>query len=163
MELEKIPPEKRIYMDETGIERGAAFEYGYSLKGHRCYGVKSGKKSKRISIIAALRGGKLFAPMSFDGMCDRFVVISWLKHVLLPVISKGYTIVMDNAKFHKSGKIAELIAAAGCKLLFLPPYSPRLNPIENHWSPLKTDIKKSFDDFLNPHDAVDFILNKKCS
>jgi transposase len=114
-------------------------------------------------VIAALCGGKLFAPMSFDGMRDRFVVISWLKQVLLPIISAGYTIIMDNASFHKCRKIAELIAAADCNALFLPPYSPRFNPIENRWSPLKTNIKKSFDDFLKPTDAVDFILNKKCT
>jgi transposase len=98
--------------------------------------------------------------MTFEGMCDRFVVEAWLKDVLLPTLSKGYTIIMDNAAYHKGGKIAELIKKAGCKLLYLPPYSPDLNPIEKCWNSIKSKAKHAFSYFFNPTHALDFILSQ---
>lgn len=145
-------------MDESGIETNANYEYGYSPKGTRCYGMKSGKRGKRISMIGAWCAGNFLAPMTFEGMCDRFVVEAWLKDVLMPTLSKGYTIIMDNAAYHKGGKIAEIVKEAGCKLLYLPPYSPDLNPIEKCWNTIKSNAKRAFSYFFNPIHALDFIL-----
>ena len=75
--------------------------------------------------------------MLFTGACNTAVFNEWLEHMLLPQLQVGSVIVMDNAAFHKSQRTLELIAQAGCEVLFLPPYSPDLNPIEHVWANLK--------------------------
>ncbi len=77
-----------------------------------------------------------------EGSCDRNVFETYLKKVLLPVLSPGKFIVLDNAAFHHGGNISELIESVGCKALYLPPYSPDLNPIEHFWFSLKNKIRK---------------------
>lgn len=75
--------------------------------------------------------------MLFNGTCDTDVFNLWLETSLLPTLKKGAVIVLDNAAFHKSLRTVELVQQAGCKLLFLPPYSPHLNPIEKLWANIK--------------------------
>jgi transposase len=82
----------------------------------------------------------------------------WLKTFLLPVLGVGYTIVMDNAAFHKSEQTKILIEQANCKLLFLPPYSPDFNPIEKFWANLKAKIKKIIGQFATLADAIDEVF-----
>ncbi len=80
--------------------------------------------------------------MYFKGYCDTEVVVAWVKKELLPRLKAGQTVIWDNASFHKSPRLKELIEGAGCELLFLPPYSPDLNPIEQFWSWLKAWIRR---------------------
>ena len=78
----------------------------------------------------------------------------WFSNQLLPSLDKGSVIVMDNASFHSKKRLLSAAQSAGCKLLFLPPYSPELNPIEKFWAWLKRFLRKilpatpSFDDAL---------------
>lgn len=85
----------------------------------------------RISWIAALKSGTMFAPMTFVGSCNRDLFETWLAECLLPRLQPGDMIVIDNARFHHSQYIDEVVAAAGCSLWYLPPYSPDLNAIEH--------------------------------
>ncbi|MET0155756.1 MAG: transposase [Rickettsiales bacterium] len=87
---------------------------------------------------------------------------AWLKDHLLPTLKPGMTIIMDNARFHKSPETKELIEAEGCKLLFLPPYSPDLNPIEHKWFPLKNDARKIMRTFLDLTSAVETAIIQNC-
>jgi transposase len=96
----------------------------------------SGKRYARTSIIAGLQNNSMIAPLVFKGYCDTDVVLTWVKEVLLPEIPLGSVIIWDNASFHKSEKLQQLIEAAGSQLLFLPAYSPDLNPIEGWWAVL---------------------------
>lgn len=96
----------------------------------------------RVSIIAALSQGKLIAPLTFEGSCNRIVFEKWLLENLLPILLPGQTIILDNASFHKSEKIKELIETAKCELKYLPPYSPDLNEIEHYWFPIKNRVRK---------------------
>lgn len=131
-EIAKYSPEQVIYIDESGIDNNETNPYGWSKKGERCQGNRPGKRGERLSIIGALCNQKFFAPMVYQGYCTAQVIETWLEKFLLPQVTQGQVIVMDNAPFHNSRKIRELIEQAGCKLLFLPTYSPDLNPIE-HW------------------------------
>jgi isftu1 transposase len=79
----------------------------------------------------------------------------WLENFLLPALGPGYTLVMDNAAFHKSEYTKILIKNAGCQLLFLPPYSPDFNPIEKFWANLKAKIKKIIGRFSTLAEAID--------
>jgi transposase len=75
--------------------------------------------------------------MYFDGYCNTDVVLAWVKKVFIPESKPGMVLVMDNASFHKSSEIEECLAEVGCRVLFLAPYSPDLNPIEKFWAKMK--------------------------
>lgn len=109
-------------------------------------------------MIAGLLGKKLIAPLVFEGYTDTNVFNQWLESCLLPELPPGYTIVIDNASFHKSQKTIELIESAGCRLLFLPPYSPDFNPIEEWWAILKARIKAIIPNIENIHQAIDNVF-----
>jgi len=130
-----------VYLDETGFQCSTQRDYGWGVKGERVYGLKSGNQRPRTSCIGALHKGKLIAPFLFEGNTNTVVFNTWLKECLLPLLFKGKTIIMDNAIFHKSKETRELIENAGCYLLYLPPYSPDLNPIEHTWGNLKRKWK----------------------
>lgn len=93
--------------------------------------------------------------MTFKGSCNTDLVEAWVEQVLVPQLHPGQVVVMDNASFHKSVMIRELIEQAGCKLLFLPSYSPDLNKIEKFWARLKHYLRKTLNQFENFWDAVD--------
>lgn len=134
------------------------YDYGWNQKGERFYSLKSGKRQERINIIAALCNGNLIAPFTVDGSCNRIVFEMWLENVLLPTLQPGQLVIMDNAAFHKGGRIQQLIEEAGCQLLYLPPYSPDLNPIEKCWSWLKSRIRHQLKRFDCLRDAIESVL-----
>ena len=134
------------------------YDYGWNQKGERFYSLKSGKRQERINMIAALCNGNLMAPFTVDGSCNRIVFEMWLENFLLPTLQPGQVVIMDNAAFHKGGKIQQLIQGAGCQLLYLPPYSPDLNPIEKCWSWLKSRIRHQLKGFDCLRDAIESVL-----
>jgi len=118
-----------VYIDETGIDY-CHRRYAKRERGKPAYGAVCGKNHRQYSVIGAYNSRKLKAPFVFDGSTDTALFIAWMKEHLLPSLRRGQTVIMDNASFHKSPKIRALIENAGCELLYLPPYSPDLNPIE---------------------------------
>lgn len=154
--LAHYKPEQVIYIDESGIDSNDSYSYGWSLKGKRFYSTKPGKNRERLSIIGALCEDIFFAPMVYQGYCTGKLIEAWLQKFLLPHLQPGQVIIMDNAPFHKSKKIREIIEQAGCELLFLPSYSPDLNPIEHWWHKVKTAIRKELLNYdFNVHKAAD--------
>ena len=108
-----------------------------------------------MSWIAALKNKQLFAPLTFEGSCNRDLFEMWLKDCLLPQLNPEEVIVIDNASFHKSAYIEELVAEAGCELWYLPPYSPNPNKIEHWWFVLKNWMWQRWDEFETFRDCVD--------
>ena len=144
---ESIPEELLVYIDESGIEEGTCKEHGWSKIGEVIPAQRSGKTHQRLNIIAALNGSEALAPFTFYGSCNTDIFNLWVEKVLLPELKPGQVIVLDNATFHKSKKTKELIEKAGCQLLFLPPYSPDLNPIEKFWAKMKRWIRNQWKNF----------------
>lgn len=140
--LAQYAPKQRVYIDESGIDNRETYAYGWCKKGQRLIGNQPGKRSDRLSIIGALCEGKFRAPMVYQGYCNAQLIESWLAKFLLHTLEPGQVVIMDNAPFHNSRRIRELIEEAGCELLFLPTYSPDLNPIEHWWHKIKTAIRK---------------------
>ena len=103
---------------------------GWGRKSEKLLGKKSGKYYQRTNIIAGLVNHKAIVPMVFNGNCNTKLFEAWVEEFLIKELKPGQVVVMDNASFHKSQKTQELIESVGCKLTFLPPYSPDLNPIE---------------------------------
>ena len=118
--------------------------HGRSPIGERVLGFLTGKRAPRTNIIGAWsRGIGLFATALFENITvnkERFT--HWLKTHLVPYLKTGKIVVMDNAPWHKGQEIQDIIEKTGAKLIFLPPYSPDLNPIEHAWANLKAAIKK---------------------
>ena len=125
------------FLDESGIDHRLRRAFARAPRGTAVYVDVHGSRRGRTSIISASLNGRLVCPFVFDGHCNRGVVDTYLAHVLLPSIPKGSVIVLDNAAFHRSPFTRTLVAAAGCSLMFLPAYSPDLNPIEHIWARLK--------------------------
>lgn len=144
------------------MDSNDAYAYGWSKKGAPCFAVKPGCGKKRLSVISGLHDGKLAAPCIFEGHTDADQFNAWLETQLLPAIGEGKTVVMDNARFHKSPETKELIEKAGCKLLFLSPYSPDFNPIEQRWFPLKNAARKIMRTFLCLSSALQAAILINC-
>jgi transposase len=158
--LKQIPQENLIYLDESGFDLNMKKEYGWKKKGQRLYDNKSGnRKNKRITVISAYSNQTkdLIAPIYFEGNTDTKIFNQWIQEFLIPELKPNQTLILDNATFHKSSKTRELIESANCKLLYLPPYSPDFNPIEQKWSHVKNQVKKirnKFEDFTKCLDAA---------
>lgn len=149
-ELEKLDGQPVFYLDECGVDHRLYRARGRALRGERIYQAVAGKRRERTSIIAASRQNKLVAPLVFQGCCNTDVVDVYFEKVLLPALPPGSVIVLDNARFHQSPTTRELVERAGCRLLFLPPYSPDLNPIEHLWAAFKTRLRQNLPAAANP-------------
>lgn len=130
----------------------------WTKKGQNIIGERSGKRRERTSVLAALNGEDIKAPIRFSGTANTKLFLYWVENILLPILQKGQTVVMDNCSIHKSFKVKELIENAGCFLKYLPPYSPDFNPIEQYWAVMKSHIKKIRHKFEDIVDAIDETL-----
>ena len=127
--LEKrLGKERILYMDEAGMLAGDVYRWGWSEKGRRKYGQRSGKRQRRVNFIAAVSGQKQFIePLVFEGACTREVVENWLEVLVeqLPWDEDGqkqpHVLVMDNAAFHKGGRIKAILRKARCLLVYSNP------------------------------------------
>ena len=126
-----------VYIDETGFETYFYREYGRSLKGELIEGKVSGRRYQRISLVAGLVDKELVAPMTYKETMTSNFFEAWFQKFLLPTLKTPSVIIMDNAKFHRMGRLKESCGKYGHKLLPLPPYSPEYNPIEKTWAHIK--------------------------
>lgn len=129
--------ESIVYLDESGFERTTHRAHGWGLRGKKVYGERSGKKRPRTSLISAKQGKRLLAPILFEGSTNAVLFNYWLQSHLFKELAQGTTIIMDNATFHKTAETKQIIEHAGHSLLFLPPYSPDFNPIEQDFAIMK--------------------------
>lgn len=150
--------DEKVYIDEAGMDNREDYSYGYNEKGKRFHAQKNGRRQGRVNMIAAWCNGRLFAPFTIEGACNRIVFETWLETCLIPSLKPGQIVIADNATFHRGGRIKELIEAAGCQLKYLPPYSPDFNKIERCWSWLKSRIRKKISQFDCLRDAIENVL-----
>jgi transposase len=156
--IKDIAPERLVYIDESGIDMNICKDRGWGKKSEKLAGKKSGKYYERTNIIAGYVNHKSIAPMVFNGSCNTKLFEAWVEKFLIKELNRGQCVVMDNATFHKSEKVKELIESVGCELIFLPPYSPDLNPIEKFWANMKRWIKSGIHHFDKLHQAISTFL-----
>lgn len=157
--IKDIEPEKLVYIDESGIDMSICKDRGWGKRSEKLVGKKSGKYYQRTNIIAGYVNHKSIAPMVFNGSCNTKLIEAWVEQFLIKELKAGQVVIMDNASFHKSQKTKELIESTGCKVIFLPPYSPDLNPIEKFWANMKRWIKDKISDFTQLYDAIALFFN----
>ena len=163
--MEKIPEKNRVYIDESGVDKYLHRERARAPREIQIYGAISGKRYARESFIAAKVESSIIASFCYTGTCDTLLFNLWLKDFLLPELKPGQVVIMDNASFHKSQDSQRLIEEAGCKVLFLPPYSPDLNPIEIFWANFKKIIQNNLEKFKTLAEVIDFsfsIIEERC-
>jgi transposase len=117
--------------------------YGRSAKGQRAYGTQPTSRGTRISTVGALGIEGLKTALCFEGTLNGEVFLFFLRHFLLPLLHPGDLVLLDNAKAHHVEQVRELIEQAGAQVVYLPPYSPDLNPIELAWSKVKHFLRKA--------------------
>lgn len=115
--------------------------YARAPKRERAYSQVPRNRGANTSFLAALSLNGLQAPMTLQGSVDSIAFEAYVEQVLLPTLTPGQIVVLDNHRIHKGDKVAELLATKSCSRLFLPPYSPDLNPIEEALSKIKTFVK----------------------
>ena len=145
------------------VDDNISIEYGWSISGKPSYGERQSFRSKRLTVLAAYHYStkELIALLEFEGYTNTEIFTDWFENQLCPELKPGQVVILDNASFHKSKKLKELAEAAKCELLYLPPYSPDLNPIEKFWANLKAKIRKVIGKARDIHDAITIALKQR--
>jgi transposase len=142
-EQSAIDPEKVVFLDEMGATTNMTRRYGRSPRGQRLVCPVPHGHWKTTTFIAGLRSSGLTAPMVIDGAMNGDLFEAYVKQILVPTLTPGDMVVMDNLPSHKRVAAIRAIEAADCTVRFLPPYSPDLNPIELAFSKLKSLLRKA--------------------
>lgn len=140
--MEEIRAEDLVFIDESGANLALTRLYARSPKGKRAFGSVPKNWGENVTILGALCSRGMLASMYLPGSCDQQVFLKYLEEVLLPELWPGAVVVLDNLSVHKSPRVEELLASRGVQVIYLPPYSPDLNPIEKAWSKLKSFLRK---------------------
>jgi transposase len=129
------------FIDESGVNPAMTRLYGRAPIGERAAGSVPINYGSNLTIIGALGIGGLSALMTVDGATDGDIFRVYVGEVLCPSLRPGDIVMMDNLRAHKVSGVREAIEGRGAKLIYLPPYSPDLNPIERCWSKIKTALR----------------------
>lgn len=129
------------FIDESGVNLAMTRLYGRAPRGERATGSVPINYGSNLTMIGALGVGGLEAMMTVDGATDGEIFRVYVVEVLCPSLRRGDIVVMDNLRAHKVSGIREAIEGRGAKLIYLPPYSPDLSPIEMCWSKIKTELR----------------------
>lgn len=130
-----------VFVDESSTHVAMTPLYARTLRGTRAYGAVPRNKGANISLLAALTPQGLTAALTVEGAVDRPVFERYVEQVLIPQLTSGQTVVMDNLSVHKSARVAQLLHDHGCTLRFLPTYSPDLAPVEGGFGKVKTLVR----------------------
>ena len=138
-----LDPKRLVFIDETGTSTAMARLRGRAKRGRRVVGRVPWGHWKTMTFVAGLRHDAITAPFVIDKAMNRTIFLEYLRRCLVPTLSPGDIVVMDNLPAHKGAAVRQIIEAAGAELRFLPPYSPDFNPIEQAFSKLKAHLRKA--------------------
>ena len=136
-----IAPERLIFLDESGVTTQMTRGYARACGGQRVAEGAPQGHWKILTILSAMSLRGLVATMTIEEATDGDIFLAYVEQVLCPALHAGDVVVMDNLSAHKVNGVRELIQAVGGELLYLPPYSPDLNPIEKAWAKLKQFLR----------------------
>jgi transposase len=131
-----------VFVDEMGTNTSLAPLYGWSRRGLRAHLKVPRNWGKNITLLASITREGMGPCLAVEGATTREVFEAYLEHVLAPSLRPGEVVVMDNLSAHKGGRVKELVESRGCTLLYMPPFSPDLNPIEQAFSKVKALVRR---------------------
>jgi transposase len=130
-------------MDESGANITLVPRYGRAPRGRRCHGSQPRGHYRHLTLFAALSLTGIQAPMILEGAADREAFRVYVEQVLAPTLQPGQLVILDNLSVHKQAAMRRAIEAAGCRVLFLPTYSPDFNPIEQAFAKIKQVLRQA--------------------
>ena len=133
---------KLLFLDESGINTGMTRLYGRGLSGERVIDYVPDVRFERTSILSSIRANGEMVPHVFEGALNGELFKAYISQCLAPNLHKGDIVIMDNLSSHKVKGVIDPIITAGARVIYLPPYSPDLNPIEMMWSKMKAYLRK---------------------
>ena len=138
-----IDPRRLVFIDETWAKTNMAPLRGWGPRGARVKAKAPFGRWKTMTFIAALRHDRIDAPCLFDGPINGECFLAYVQEFLIPTLSPGDVVILDNLGSHRGKAVRKAIRQAGARLLFLPKYSPDLNPIEQVFSKLKHLLRRA--------------------
>ncbi len=132
-----------VFVDEMGTNISLSRLYGWAKKGERAYCSVPRNRGKNTTLLSSMSMEGMGPSLAVEGATNREIFEIYVGQVLAPMLRRGQLVVMDNLTAHKGERVRELIEQQGCQLLYLPPYSPDFNPIEEAFSKIKHLIRKA--------------------
>lgn len=168
-----IDPSRLVFIDETWAKTNMTRTHGWAPRGQRLVDKVPHGRWKTATFLAALRHDRIAAPCLFDGPINGERFLAYVEQALVPTLQPGDIVIMDNLGSHKGKAVRRAIRNAGAKLIFLPKYSPDLNPIEQLFAKLKTLLRKAAArtieavttaigqllDLYTPHECANYFRN----
>jgi transposase len=139
----RLSPSNLVFIDETGAATNMVRTRGRCRRGERLIGRAPRGHWKITTFVAGLRCDRIAAPFVVAQPMNGEIFLAYVRESLVPTLAPGDIVVMDNLSAHKVAGVREAIAAAGARLMLLPPYSPDLNPIEQMFAKLKSLLRKA--------------------
>jgi len=140
---QQLDPKRLVFLDETGTATNMARQRGRCRRGARLIGRVPHGHWKTTTLVAGLRVNGVTAPFVIDRAMNGRIFRTYIERCLVPTLAPGDVVIMDNLRAHKVAGVRRAIEAAGATLLYLPPYSPDLNPIEQFFAKLKALLRKA--------------------
>jgi transposase len=141
--VRKLDAERLVFVDESGAHLSLTRLYARSPRGQRAVGSVPRNHGANTTLVAGLSLAGLIAPMTIEGAIDTPAFEIYVERILAPALTSGQIVVLDNLAVHKKAQIRATIEARGCRLLFLPSYSPDLSPIELAFSKVKASLRQA--------------------
>jgi transposase len=140
-EIQQIPVEDLVFIDESGVTTNMVRRFARALGGRRAIGRAPAGRYEKLTLLGAIALTGLLALMTIPASTDSAVFLAFIQQVLVPELRPGQVVVFDNLSPHKRPAIRKAIEDAGCRVIFLPPYTPEWNPIEPCWSKMKEFLR----------------------
>ena len=143
MVAEQVETERLVFVDEMGTNTSLAALYGWAKKGERDYCSVPRNRGANTTVLSSTSAEGMGPSLTVEGATTSVVFEAYVEQVLAPTLRRGQLVVMENLSAHKGQRVRELIEERGCELLYLPSYSPDLNPIEEAFSKIKGLLRKA--------------------
>jgi transposase len=139
----EIDARRLVFVDEMGTNTSLSPSYAWAPRGERASCSVPRNRGKNTTLLSSMTLEGLGPSLAVEDATDREVFEAYVERLLAPTLRRGQVVVMDNLTAHKGERVRELIEEQGCELLYLPPYSPDLNPIEEAFSKVKRILRKA--------------------
>jgi transposase len=143
MVAEQVETERLLFVDEMGTNTSLSPAYAWAPKGQRAYWSVPRNRGANTTVLSSMSVKGMGPSLTVEGTTTSVVFEAYVEQVLAPTLRKGQVVVMDNLSAHKGERVRELIEERGCKLIYLPSYSPDYNPIEEVFSKIKRLVRKA--------------------
>jgi transposase len=141
--ISTLDAQRLVFVDEMGTNTSLGPIYAYSLRGHRAYAKVPRNRGPNTTLLSSMSVEGMGPSLAVEGSINREAFEAYVEQVLAATLCPGQIVVMDNLSAHKGKRVREIIEKRGCVLLYLPPYSPDFNPIEEAFSKVKGLLRKA--------------------